>query len=332
MARVAVVLMNLGGPDSPAAVRPFLYNLFSDPAIIDLPTPVRQPLAWLIARQRSRTAAEIYAHLGGSSPLLANTEAQARALESELGTGYRCFIAMRYWHPLTGAALRAVKEWQPDEIVLLPLYPQFSTTTTASSLAVWRDEAGRQGFTCPTREVVAYPTEPGFIAALAGSIDKSLAEAAAQNRPVRLLLSAHGLPLKIVGKGDPYPQQVESTAAAVGAALERPIADWRVCYQSRVGPLAWLGPSVEEELRGAGRDGVAVVIAPISFVSEHSETLVELDRDYRRLAEACGVRFYARVPAVGTEPRFIAGLAWLVREQSQTPRAGVSAVASAPAP
>jgi protoporphyrin/coproporphyrin ferrochelatase len=332
MTRIAVVLMNLGGPDSPAAVRPFLYNLFSDPAIIDLPTSVRRPLAWLIARQRSRTAAEIYSHLGGSSPLLANTEAQARALESELGPGYRCFIAMRYWHPLTAAALRAVKEWQPDEIVLLPLYPQFSTTTVASSLAAWHGEAQGQGLACPTRAVPAYPTEPGFIAAVAGLVDKSLAEAAAQNRPVRLLLSAHGLPLKIVRKGDPYPQQVESTATAVVAALERSIPDWRVCYQSRVGPLAWLGPSVEEELRAAGRDGAAVVIAPISFVSEHSETLVELDRDYRRLAEACGVRFYARVPTVVTEPHFIAGLARLVREQTETSLAGVSAVAAAPAP
>jgi protoporphyrin/coproporphyrin ferrochelatase len=322
MARVAVVLMNLGGPDSPAAVRPFLYNLFSDPAIIDLPALLRRPLAWLIARQRSRVAAEIYAHLGGSSPLLANTEAQARALEAELGPAYRCFVAMRYWHPLTAAAVTAVKQSEPDKIVLLPLYPQFSTTTTASSLAAWRDEAKRQALACRTRAVPPYPTEPGFIAALAGLIDKRLAKAASRKGPIRLLLSAHGLPLKIVRKGDPYPQQVESTAAAVVAALERQVPDWRVCYQSRVGPLAWLGPSVEEELRAAGRDDVAVVIAPISFVSEHSETLVELDRDYRRLAESCGVPLYARVPTVGTEPRFIAGLARLVRDRPGATAAG----------
>src|SRR5438270_4703404 len=175
--------------------------------------------------------------------MLPHPEAQAQALEGELGSGYRCFIAMRYWHPLTAAAVAAVNEWQPDEIVLLPLYPQFSTTTTASSLAVWRDEAKRQNLACPTRAVSAYPTERGFIAALAGLIDKGLAEAAAQKTPVRLLLSAHGLPLKIVRKGDLYPQQVESTAAALGAALEQPITDWRVWYQSRVGPMAWLGPS-----------------------------------------------------------------------------------------
>jgi ferrochelatase len=316
MARVAVVLMNLGGPDSPAAVRPFLYNLFSDPAIIDLPAPLRLLLAWLIARQRSRVAAEIYAHLGGASPLLANTEAQSQALEAALGSDYRCFIAMRHWHPLTDAAVAAVKEWRPDVTVLLPLYPQFSTTTTGSSVMAWHREAARQGFVCRTRAVSAYPTEAGLITALAESVDCALAEAAAEGVPVRLLLSAHGLPLKIVRKGDPYPQQVESTAAALVARLEQPISDWRVCYQSRVGPLAWLGPSVGAEIRQAGRDGAAIVIAPISFVSEHSETLVELDRDYRRLAESCGVPTYLRVPAVGTEPRFITGLERLVRAQT----------------
>jgi ferrochelatase len=332
MARRAVVLMNLGGPDSPEAVRPFLHNLFSDPAIIGLPMVVRRPLAWLIAARRHRVAAEIYAHLGGASPLLPNTEAQARALEAEIGADYRCFIAMRYWHPMTQAAVAAVKEWQADEVVLLPLYPQFSTTTTGSSLKAWHDEAQRQGLASPTQTVTAYPTEAGFIAALAALVDKGLAEAAAQGKPTRLLMSAHGLPLKIVRKGDPYPQQIESTAAAVVAALAQPIADWRVCYQSRVGPLAWLGPSVEEELRAAGREKVAVVIAPISFVSEHSETLVELDRDYRRLAGIFGVPFYWRVPAVGTEPRFIAGLARLVRDQPSRANAGISASLAAPAP
>ena len=315
MARHAVVLMNLGGPDSPAAVRPFLYNLFSDPAIIGLPAPLRLPLAWLIAKRRHRVAADIYAHLGGASPLLANTEAQARALEAALGGDYRCFIAMRYWHPLTAAAVAAVKDWAPDEIVLLPLYPQFSTTTTGSSLAAWRHEVARQGLDAPTRIVSNYPTEPGFVVALAGSIDLALAAAAEPG--VRLLLSAHGLPLKIVRRGDPYPQQVEATAAAVVAALAHPVADWQVCYQSRVGPLAWLGPSVDEEVRRAGNDGIALVVAPISFVSEHSETLVELDRDYRRLAEASGVPSYWRAAAVGTDSRFIAGLARLVRNSPE---------------
>ncbi len=313
MMRQAVVLMNLGGPDSPAAVRPFLYNLFSDPAIIGLPALLRLPLAWLIAARRAVIARGIYAQLGGSSPLLANTEAQARALEAELGAGYRCFVAMRYWHPLTAAAVSAVKAWHPDEVLLLPLYPQFSTTTTASSFAAWHSEAARQELVNATRVIRSYPDAPGFVAALAASIAGAFDAAAAQNAPLRLLFSAHGLPLKIVRAGDPYPREVESTAIAVVRALGRAGLDWRVCYQSRVGPLAWLGPSIEEELRRAGRDGVGVVVAPISFVSEHSETLVELDRDYRRLAEACGVPAYHRAATVGTDRRFIAALAALVR-------------------
>lgn len=309
--RRAVVLMNLGGPDSPEAVRAFLYNLFSDPAIIALPGIFRHPLAWLIARRRRAVAGEIYAHLGGSSPLLANTEAQARALEAALADGTRCFIAMRYWHPMTAASVAAVKEWGPDEVVCLPLYPQYSTTTTRSSLAVWRKEAGRQRLTTPTRFVESYPAAPGFIAALAGAIEDVLATIG--DTRFRLLLSAHGLPLKIVRAGDPYPAQIAETAAALVAALARPGLDWRVCYQSRVGPLAWLGPSVDDEIRRAGADQIPIVIVPISFVSEHSETLVELDRDYRRLAESCGVPGYHRVKTVGTDPRFIAALAALVR-------------------
>jgi len=311
MPRRAVVLMNLGGPDSPEAVRPFLVNLFSDPAIIDLPLPLRWLVARLIAWRRAAVAREIYDYLGGGSPLLANTEAQARALERVLGEEYRCFVAMRYWHPLTEKTVAAVKAWQPDEIICLPLYPQFSTTTTASSLAIWRRETERQGLTSPMRVMPPYPTAAGFVAALAGLIGPVLDEAV-RSRKTRLLLSAHGLPLKIVRAGDPYPNQIEETAAAVVAALNRPGLDWVVCYQSRVGPLTWLGPATDDEIRRAGREGISVVVAPISFVSEHSETLVELDRDYRRLAESCGVPGYHRVPTVGTDPRFIAALAELV--------------------
>jgi ferrochelatase len=333
MARRAVVLMNLGGPDSLTAVRPFLYNLFSDPAIIGLSAPLRLPLAWVIAARRARIARGIYAQLGGASPLLANTEAQAQALEVELGAEYRCFIAMRYWHPLTAAAVGAVKAWQPEEIVLLPLYPQFSTTTTASSLAAWRCEAMRQGLVGKTRAVRSYPVAEGFVAALAALVAGTLdtAEDEAAGARVRVLFSAHGLPLRIVAAGDPYPREIESTAAAVVAALARPALDWRVCFQSRVGPLAWLGPSVEEELHRAGREGVAIVVAPISFVSEHSETLVELDRDYRRLAEARGVPAYHRVPTVGTDRRFITALADLVRADEHPARPAETAAETAAA-
>jgi ferrochelatase len=313
MTRRAIVLMNLGGPDSLNAVRPFLTNLFSDKAIINLPTPLRWLLARVIAWRRTKVARDIYEHLGGGSPLLPNTEAQAQALETLLGDGNRCFIAMRYWHPLTRATVAAVKAWQPDDIVCLPLYPQFSTTTTASSLAVWCKEATRQGLTAPTRAIKTYPTAPGFIAALAAGISPVLDRVAAEHSgKIRLLLTAHGLPLTIVRAGDPYPDQIAETAAAVVAAINRPGLDSIVCYQSRVGPLAWLGPATDDEIRRAGREGTALVVAPISFVSEHSETLVELDRDYRRLAEVSGVPRYDRVPTVGTDPRFIAALAALV--------------------
>jgi ferrochelatase len=317
MKKTAVVLMNLGGPDSPEAVEPFLRNLFGDPAIIALPGPLRRPLAKFVAARRAPVAREIYAWLGGGSPLLANTEAQARALEAALGPGHRSFIAMRYWHPTTEETARAVREWAPDEIVCLPLYPQFSTTTTASSLAAWRRATARERLTCPTRAVCCYPREQGFVETVAALVRPALAAAAAP-RPPRLLLTAHGLPQRVVAAGDPYPHQVALSAAAVVAALALPglahfELDWRLCFQSRVGPLAWLQPSTDDEIRRAGRDEAPLVVAPISFVSEHSETLVELDRDYRRLAERSGVPSYHRVATVGTAPAFIDALAGLVR-------------------
>jgi len=321
MTRVAVVLMNLGGPDSLASVQPFLVNLFSDPAIIGLPGFLRVPLARFAAWRRAPVARDIYARLGGRSPLLVNTEVQARALEAALGPGYRCFVAMRYWHPLSAATAREVAEWAPDEIVCLPLYPQFSTTTTASSLAAWRIAAARQGLTRPTRVIPSYPCEQGLVEAIARLVGPALEAASSTGKLPRLLLTAHGLPKKIVRHGDPYPDQVEQTAAAVVAALARPELDWRVCYQSRVGPLEWIGPATDEEIRRAGKDGVALVVAPISFVSEHSETLVELDLDYRRLAEVAGVPFYHRVATVGVEPSFIGSLATLVNRAFAGPPA-----------
>jgi len=312
MTRAAVVLMNLGGPDSLDAVQPFLVNLFSDPAIIGLPGPLRLPLSRFVAWRRAPMARDIYARLGGCSPLLANTEAQARALEAELGSGHRCFVAMRYWHPLSIETAREVAEWAPDEIVCLPLYPQFSTTTTASSFAAWQVAASQQGLAAPMHSIRCYPSEQGLVEAIAGLVKPVLEAASGGGKPARLLLTAHGLPKRIVRRGDPYPDQVEQTAAAVVAALARPELDWRVCYQSRVGPLEWIGPATDEEIRQAGKDGVALVVAPISFVSEHSETLVELDLDYRRLAETSGVPSYHRVPTVGVEPGFIRSLATLV--------------------
>jgi ferrochelatase len=317
----AVVLMNLGGPDSLAAIEPFLSNLFADPAIIDLPAALRLPLARIAARRRARVARRIYASLGGSSPLLANTKVQARALEQVLGPDYRCFIAMRYWHPTSFDAARKVKQWRADDIICLPLYPQFSTTTTGSSIKEWRRAAAGEGLDLPTRTICYYPDEKGLVDAMAELIRPALADARRFGRAPRLLLTAHGLPQKVVRAGDPYPRQVALTAAAVVDALSQPELDWRICYQSRVGPLKWIGPATDAEIRLAGRDRVPLVVAPIGFVSEHSETLVELDQDYLRLAEGCGVPLYIRVPTVGAMPSFVAALAALVHRA----RAGGSA-------
>lgn len=305
--------MNLGGPDSLEAVEPFLYNLFSDRMIIDLAGVFRLPLARLIAHLRARTARDIFARLGGASPLLANTEAQAAALQRVLGPDSRCFIAMRYWHPFSDETAGEVEKWGPDDIVLLPLYPQFSRTTTVSSCLAWKQSVAHHRLDVPTSIVAGYPAEPGFIEAITGLIQPALDAAEADGKPFRLLLTAHGLPEKIVRAGDPYPAQVEETVAAIIAALARPGLDWRLCYQSRVGPLAWIGPATDAEIRRAGAEKTALVVAPIAFVSEHSETLVELDLDYRKLAEATGVPSYRRVSTVGCAPGFIAGLAALVR-------------------
>ena len=313
------MLFNLGGPDSLAAVRPFLFNLFNDSAIIGAPQPLRWCLARLISGRRAGFARGIYRKIGGASPLLEQTEAQARALEAALGENTRAFIAMRYWHPFAEATARAVKAFAPDEVVLLPLYPQFSTTTTGSSLDDWRRAAARVRLGVPTRVVGCYPTAPGLIAAQARLIDRAVGEAITETRRVpRLLLSAHGLPKKIVARGDPYQWQVERTAAAIVEALAAPPygrsdLDWTVCYQSRVGPLEWIGPPTDGEIRRAGAEGRALVVAPIAFVSEHSETLVELDIEYRKIAGETGVPAYARVPALGTAPEFIDQLAELVR-------------------
>jgi ferrochelatase len=313
-----VVLFNLGGPDRPEAVEPFLRNLFRDPAILRVPGFVREPLAWLIARRRAPIAQEIYHHLGGRSPLLANTVAQAAALQQELGDlgEVRVFVAMRYWHPLSQETVAEVQAFAPDRLVLLPLYPQRSTATTDSSLEDWRQTSGRMGLSVPTATVGPYPTEPGLVEALAAGIRTAWVEAGAFGRP-RLLFTAHGLPKRVVAAGDPYPEQCAATVAAVVERLAMPQLDWVMCYQSRVGPLEWIGPATEDELRRAGHDGVPVVVVPYSFVSEHSETLVELDIEYRKLAEDVGVPDYRRVAAVGTADAFIKGLGTLVRTALQ---------------
>ncbi len=316
--KIAIVLFNLGGPDSPAAIRPFLLNLFSDPAILRVPFFVRFFLARIIARARLKPATENYALLGGRSPLLELTQQQATALESQFDDiDAKCFIAMRYWHPFSLETARAVKTWEPDEIVLLPLYPQYSSTTTGSSLTAWRTAAAKVGSMVRTTALCCYATDPAYIAATA-SIVRTAYDAARSsldpNIPLRVLFSAHGLPEKIVQAGDPYQAQIEQTSAAVLAAWQQPDLDWVVCYQSRATPVKWIGPSTDQEIERAGRDGVAVLVVPIAFVSEHSETLVELDIEYRHLAEKSGVQGYFRVPAQNSDPGFVAALAGLVRQ------------------
>ncbi|HXP97351.1 MAG TPA: ferrochelatase [Telmatospirillum sp.] len=310
MEKLAIVLFNLGGPDSPAAIKPFLFNLFNDPAIIGAPGLIRQALAWYISTKRAPVAKTIYAHLGGRSPLLELTQNQASVLETALGSDCRTFIAMRYWHPFTEEAVAAVKQWAPDRIVLLPLYPQYSTTTTASSIKAWKVAAAKAGLSVPTQSVCCYPTEEGMIRAQADLLGLALKQIGGTPR---VLFSAHGLPKKVIEKGDPYQVQVEMTAQAIVTALGQDTLDWQICYQSRVGPLEWIGPSAEAEIQRAGREGKALVVQPVAFVSDHSETLVELDIEYAHLAKETGVPRYVRVPVLGNHPLFIEALASLVR-------------------
>jgi protoporphyrin/coproporphyrin ferrochelatase len=319
--RVAVVLFNLGGPDRPEAVRPFLFNLFNDPAIIGAPGFIRTLLANFIAWRRSGPASKIYAHLGGGSPLLPNTQAQAAALEADLaqeGREVRCFIAMRYWHPMSFETAMAVKGFNPDMVVLMPLYPQYSRTTTGSSVKAWHEATKAVGLAVPTRMTLCYPDDDGFIDAQVDLVRAAYDQACAFGKP-RLLLSAHGLPKKVIAGGDPYQQQCEQTAQALVDKLGIDGLDWLNCYQSRVGPLEWIGPSTDAELRRAAADKVPVVIAPIAFVSEHSETLVEIEIEYRHMAKELGVPAFFRVPAVGTHPAFIAGLARRVEKLINNP-------------
>lgn len=311
--KTAIVLFNLGSPAQEKDIRPFLFNFFRDRHIITLPNPLRFLLACWIAWSRGRGAARAaYRQIGGKSPLLGNTRMQAWALEQDVQKHHpqaRVFIAMRHWHPLAAAAVKEVAAFQPDKIVLLPLYPQYSTTTTLSALENWKQEAKKAGLTAPTQAVCCYPADEGFIAAGAALIQAALKELP---KKTRVLFSAHGLPEKIIRAGDPYQLHCEKTVEALLRKLDTPLLDWQICYQSRIGRLPWIGPSIDEALERAADDKVSVVVYPIAFVSEHVETLVELDREYRDRAAAMGIQNYVRVPTVGTHPAFIDGLCKLV--------------------
>ena len=315
MSKTAVVLFNLGGPDGPADVEPFLKNLFSDKAIIRAPAPVRFLLARLISKSRAASARDNYARMGGGSPLLGETRAQADALQADLvrrGLDARCFIAMRYWKPFAEEAVRQVKASGAERVILLPLYPQFSSTTTASSLKSWADAGGPPGVA-----VCCYPETESFILAHARKLIEAW-EKGGRPGNVRCLLSAHGLPETVVRSGDPYQWQVELTVERLRPHLP---ADWEIeiCYQSRVGPLKWIGPATEASIEKAAKAAKAILLSPIAFVSEHIETLVELDVEYRHLAEQHGASHYLRAAALGVDDGFIGALGDLVEAALREP-------------
>ncbi|MBK9586095.1 MAG: ferrochelatase [Alphaproteobacteria bacterium] len=325
MSKVAVVLFNLGGPDSRGAIKPFLMNFFMDKNIIGAPIPLRCFIAAYISGKRSKKeASDSYGLLGDKSPLLENSKAQAQALEGVLNGGaageiFKVFVSMRYWHPMAPQVVREVRDWGADQVVFLPLYPQFSTTTTWSSLENWKKAADIAGYHPPSSVVCCYPENSGFVEASVENIVSVYRQAQADGHEApRVLFSAHGLPEKVIKGGDPYQWQCEQSARAmaekVRGALSIEALDWQICYQSRVGPLKWIGPSVEEALEKAAADKKAVVIYPHAFTQEHVETLVELDIEYRHRAEELKLPGYYRAQTVGTHGAFIEGLAGLVRD------------------
>jgi ferrochelatase len=310
--RIAVVLLNMGGPDSLDAVRPFLHNLFSDPEILSVPAFLRRPLAWWIARRRAPHSAENYRAIGGRSPLGEITRAQATALEAELGPGYAVTVAMRYWHPRAAEAARAVRVSGARAVVALPLYPQFSRATSGSSLADLEQALADAGLGALPREAIrSWEAFPPYVSALAECVAEGLAGLPGGT----VLFSAHGLPVKLVEQGDPYLGHVQSTVAAVMAHL--PGVPHRLAFQSRTGPVRWLEPSVADELAALAGQGVKrVVVVPVSFVSDHIETLHEIDVEYGELARTLGFEAFRRSPSLNTRPSFVRALAQLVRERS----------------
>ena len=311
--RKAVVLFNLGGPDKLENVEPFLFNLFYDPAILNLPIFLRFPLAKLIAKKRAPTAKKIYEELGGSSPILRLTKEQANALELKLNKNdneyeYKCFIVMRCWHPRAEDIVKKVMNFKPNEVILMPLYPQFSAATSGSSIKEWNDICLKNDFKVKTKTICCYPTDVNFIEAHKHEIKKKID--GLEN--FKLIFSAHGLPEKNIKKGDPYQWQVEQSVDRIVKSLNIKNLDWILSYQSRVGPLKWIGPSTEDVIIENSKLGKHIVLVPIAFVSEHSETLVELDIEYKGLADKNGCKNYSRVPALGTNKNYIKAMSDLI--------------------
>jgi len=311
----AVILFNLGGPDKLESVEPFLFNLFNDPAIISIPSIFRYPLAKLLSKRRAPVAKNIYREIGNKSPILELTQDQARSLENNLSEkgDFKCFVVMRCWHPRAIDVIKKVKDYNPDEVILLPLYPQYSASTSGSSVKEWNDLCKKENYKVKTKTICCYPTENNFIESHAYLIKKTLKTL--ENNNFKLLFSAHGLPESKIKRGDPYQWHVEETVKEIMYKLKTENLDYVISYQSRVGPMKWIGPSTDTEIIKYSKEKKGIVIVPVAFVSEHSETLVELDIEYRKLAEKNGCSFYKRVPALGVEENFIKGLAELVLQK-----------------
>jgi protoporphyrin/coproporphyrin ferrochelatase len=309
----AIILFNLGGPDRIENVEPFLFNLFNDPAILNLPTILRYPLAKLISNRRAPVAKKIYEELGGASPILKLTKEQSVALETKLNetnteNEYRCFVVMRCWHPRAKDVIKEVQLFNPEEVILMPLYPQYSAATSGSSIKEWKDICKKDNYNVKTSTICCYPTDQNFINAHTKEILKKIKDL----KNFKLIFSAHGLPKKNIEKGDPYQWQVEQSVKKIVEKIDNENLDWILSYQSRVGPLKWIGPSTEDVIIENSKIEKHIVLVPIAFVSEHSETLVELDIEYKQLADANGCKNYTRVPALGINEDFIKALSGLI--------------------
>jgi len=314
----AIILFNLGGPDKLENVEPFLFNLFNDPAILNLPTILRYPLAKLISNRRAPVAKKIYAELGGSSPILKLTKEQSNALEIKLNQTqkedeYKCFIIMRCWNPRAKDVIKDVQLYDPDEVVLMPLYPQYSAATSGSSIKEWKDVCKKKNYQVKTSTICCYPTDQNFINAHTKEIIKKIKDL----KDFKLIFSAHGLPEKNIKRGDPYQWQVEQSVKKIVERLNDENLDWILSYQSRVGPLKWIGPSTEDTIIENSKIGKHIVLVPIAFVSEHSETLVELDIEYKEIADANGCKNYTRVPALGINEDFIKAMSELIIKKNE---------------
>ncbi|MDZ8088495.1 MAG: ferrochelatase [Nostoc sp. DedQUE12b] len=325
MGRVGVLLLNLGGPDKLEDVGPFLYNLFSDPEIIRLPFRwLQKPLAWFIATRRTRTSQENYKQIGGGSPLRQITEAQGEALKEQLGylgQEVNIYVGMRYWHPYTEEAIAQITQDKVEHLVILPLYPQFSISTSGSSFRLldklWQEDPKLQPIDYTV--IPSWYKQPGYLQAMAQLIAQEL-EQFPNPDDVHIFFSAHGVPKSYVEEaGDPYQIEIEECTALIMQTLNRPNAH-TLAYQSRVGPVEWLQPYTEDALKELGAEGVKdLVVVPISFVSEHIETLQEIDIEYREVAEESGIHNFRRVPAPNTHPVFINALAELVIDALKNP-------------